>query len=178
MRDIFICCLVCRQMVYKLCFARQTLQNQEHFSFIKENMCLQVSDITFFVDCKATIRFKFSKHIFSVLSYSYSYAKNNYDTEYVTINSINTSIHFANILEILSCCLVKYYRSFGNNFYYLLYFRFLSNKCNLKIKLHLYRLIFRYEYLDEDYFGYNEIQVDQEFSPNFITSPQKLKVSI
>ena len=38
-------------------------------------------------------------------------------------------------------------------------------------------LMYRYDYLDEEYYGYDDIGVDEEFTPQFLTNPSKLKVS-
>jgi len=35
-----------------------------------------------------------------------------------------------------------------------------------------------YDYLDEEYYGYDDIAVDEEFTPEFLTSPSNLKVSL
>ena len=44
-------------------------------------------------------------------------------------------------------------------------------------KINLYDSLFRYDYLDEEYYGYDDIAVDEEFTPEFLTSPSNLKVN-
>ena len=38
------------------------------------------------------------------------------------------------------------------------------------------KIIFRYDYFDEEFYGYEEIPVEEELTPQFQTSPSKLKV--
>ena len=38
------------------------------------------------------------------------------------------------------------------------------------------KIIFRYDYFDEEFYGYEEMPVEEELTPQFQTSPSKLKV--